>query len=423
MMSATKLQPIWVKSERFFLFPLQPSLATVISLLACTPLWLTTIDNKILLGILCALFVSIATAVLFATLEHAMQGSFSPPQFTKKISRDYASVLLQQSGLMILFIAILYFGQQQFGQSFFYVFGTLLTFCYPAILMIFSATRQLSEALNPLKITEFILQLGHSYFVLLGIIYLLAGGLIFSYNQLILYLPWIVAIHWITFISSFICLSLFHMMGYVIYLNHETLNHSSIHIDNSLVETTHPLIAEIKLLIRSEQHDEAQALLKNALIDEPYNIDFNDMYHKLCLIQGHPVPLEEHCNLYLKFLLQKGYHGKALEIFLAVFNHHKNYRMNDMEDIIKMAKILQDAREYSIIIRFLDGLHHRHPEHRLIPKAYGFLAKVLHEQFGRDKQAVSILEYILVMYPDHPIKYAVKDQIDKIAKCQSILKK
>lgn len=414
-MPALKKKPFWTHTERFFIYPFQPSIAVITSLLACVPLWLTALEDPLAFWGLCGAFILVFSTVLFSVLDHAMHGHFTPPKWTQNLIGGHLSIVAQQAAFIFVFIGLIYFGQKQVGNVFAYGLGFVLTFCLPAMVMILGASRSLVDALNPIKITDFILKLNKHYFILLGMIYLVEGGLIFTYEFFTTQVPWVVAVHWTTFITMFMSVTLFHLMGYVAYLNHDKLDHSGVVLDEEeQIEQEHPYIEIIKNHIKKEQYPAAKELLKQSLELEPLNSDLNDLYHKLCLIEDDKETLISHGNKYLKFLINKEYHAKALEVFMNIFRQYPKYKMNDMEDVIKMAKILQEAQKYQVLVDFLNGMHITYPNNNLIPKAYGFLAKLLHEQFGKDKEAKEILEFLLVKYPQHPIKHAVKAQLDKI---------
>ncbi|HET9843404.1 MAG TPA: hypothetical protein VFP93_01940 [Gammaproteobacteria bacterium] len=409
-----KPTPFWKETHRFFLYPFQISMVLIWGRLSIIPLWLAQIEERIPFWILLSTAIFIYSLFLFAILDNALSGKFTPPKLSQKFTGNGIWLILQQPLFISLLIIIYYFSEENLGAEFAYMVTAVVTFCLPAMLTIFSATRQLLHAINPIKITEYILKTHSTYFILLGIIYLLEAGTILSYELLNLQLPSVMILHFTAFLTVYISIVIFQLIGYAAYLNHEKLELSVINIEPVEAKKNHPHLLQSQQLIRSGALLEAKKVLHEALQREPLNCDLNDQYHKLMLLMEDKEELQSHGNRYLMFLIRKDYKTKAMQIYLNIYHMNPDYKMNDMELVIKMAILLDQSKKKLPLIHLLRNLHIIYPKHPLVPKAYGFLAKLLFEEFGQEKEAKDILEYVLYNFPNHPIHTAIKKQLNII---------
>ncbi len=124
---------------------------------------------------------------------------------------------------------------------------------------------------------------------------------------------------------------------------------------------------------------------------------------------------------YLVQLVESGHKISIIRVTEQMLKRCPSYKCQSIETVFRVAKILFEAQKYSLLVQLLRELHVKYDSHALIPTAYGTLAKVLFEQFGKDQEAVQVLEYVLLSHPDSPNLAKLKSQLDHIKKFQQEL--
>lgn len=389
------------------LSPFRIAPCVVASILAATPLWWMAMKGtqQWVFGLGAALVGSLFLLALLASSASG-QRNISVIALIQDLDKT-----LPQLALITGAIALGYF-IYTFNQPYWLmIYGAVLIFCLPAMLLVAISNEWPIDIINPIRITECILEHRHFYFLLLACCYGCVLGLYWLFEASLDYMPLVASIHWLLWASMLLLMLFFQSLGYILFREPHQPSPAE---KAALNHTEHPTVAKAKHHIQESEYEQALSLIEHALKDEPYNIEINDLFHKLCILANKPAKCMHHAHQYLKFLLQRNFHAKALDIFMDIYRQDASYKPDTMGEAIKIASILNEVHKYKVLVALLDGLHKKFPNDPLIPKAYGFLAKVLFEKHGKDKQAKDILEFILVQYPDTPLKPAIKKQLDAI---------
>lgn len=197
------------------------------------------------------------------------------------------------------------------GDFFNLIYVGLLLFSFPVIIITFVISQNIFLCLNPWHLFKMIAQIGYSYFLLLGLIFIIIASYLLV-NYLLGNL-----IFW--FLSFYVVTLIFHILGYIVLQYHYALgyevNIEYIDINTTEMQPEDLYIAEkenINRLIASGNYTQAIDDLEN-LLDK--DIAFHEIYHNLLQQTGQTNKMVAHASWYLNVLLEHKHYSQAAKLY------------------------------------------------------------------------------------------------------------
>ncbi len=332
----------------------------------------------------------------FVVLQQTSRGNMEPPALNSQtIAGDY-DLPFKFYGLILAYVFIagyLYAHGWETLAALFVFIGLLLA---PASIMVLALNESFVDALNPAILWHLVVRIGWSYLALYGLIFvlqaarsnatqLLAGGL-----------------HWgfYYFVSGYFTILTFHIMGYILYQNHELVGQP---VEEDEEETADQRFRHYQNMMEIGNVEAAIAELEQLVEEYPDDLDAHQRLHSLCLLEKRKDKLAAHANAYLQLLLRTGRNAQAAEIYLDCLSLQVSCLPEDAEAYYRLAQALTRAGKHKQMVQLLNGLHKRFPRSDFVPHAYFLMARTLSESLNKDELAIRTLNFLLEHYPQHPV--------------------
>ena len=341
----------------------------------------------------------------FVVLQQTSRGNMEPPALdSQTIASDYG-LPLKFYGLILVYVFIASYlyahGWETLGSLFVFM-GLLLA---PASIMVLALNESFIDALNPAMLWRLVVRIGWSYLALYGLIFvlqaarsnatqILAGGL-----------------HWgfYYFVSGYFIILTFHVMGYILYQNHELVGQP---VEEDEDEISDQRFYHYQHLMEIGNVEAAIAELEQLVEEYPDDLDIHQRLHSLCLLEKREDKLSAHANAYLRLLLRKGKDAQAAEIYLDCLALHDPCMPEDAESYYRVAQALTRFGKHKQMVKLLNGLHKRFPRSDVVPHAYFLMARTLSESLNKDELAINTLNFLVENYSQHPVMPDVQAYLD-----------
>ncbi len=423
------IQPFWERIPKFFAYP-----ATLDGLIYLGVLSLSSFIVLFIGTIGLLLFLAIYFAILkyaYKILDHTARGNLSPPQVLADSSGKESNLPLKQLGVFVLMsipVALLFNVGAVAGM----VALAFMLLSLPASVMVMAIDQSFFQALNPVKVTRVMTQIGKPYLILWIFLLLLSAGSNIAQQLLLEYVPILLLIIIATFVWGYFTLIMFHMMGYIIYQYHEELGFEGVKEfeeeaespsgSKASVKTEDPLLNEINILISEGKTEDAKTRMKKILADSNQP-EHHQRYHKLLVLSGDKQELVRHGKEYISLLTgideSRPTLLKSLDIYLACLNADKTFQISDAYITCELADIAQSMGKADPALRMLNKFAQRYSNSRSVPRAYFLAAKIMSERKHQDAQAKKILESLLRKYPDHELVPEIEQFLGVIKRLQN----
>lgn len=411
------ITPFWQRLPRFFLYPANPTSLALIVLLS----GLSALAGIFFFGFLVQLVVIIVFAkYAYAVLEQTAKGYDSPPDFSGAAAGELELPFKQ---ILVFFVfAFANFAIYDLFGPLAYGLSLLLTdVAIPASVMVLAIQHSFFSALNPLTLGTMIVRIGLPYFVLVLFLSLLLGGPSIALGMIAELLPEWAVFPLYNFVLMYFALIMFALMGYVIYQYHEELGYP-IEIEpesGALPETEsepgNPALRQSEILIKEGRFESALQLLKRAAQDAPADFELRDRLHKLLLARGEPERLLRHGRDYLTRLLIEKRSRHAMAVFRDCHRVDPTCKPVGAGYALQLAEVLVATGEARLALSVLSNFHKTYPGAREIPQAYLLAAHIMCDTYNQDSQALRILDFLLMQYPEHPLTAEIRGYRETIA--------
>lgn len=341
----------------------------------------------------------------FVVLQQTSRGNMEPPALSSQtIAGDY-DLPFKFYGLILAYVFIANFlyarDWEMLGTLFVFV-GLLLA---PASIMVLALNESFIDALNPRILWRLVLRIGWSYLALYGLIFILqaarsnatqilAGGLHWGFYYLV---------------SGYFTILTFHIMGYILYQNHELVGQPVEEDEDEIVDQR---FDHYQNMMEIGNVEAAIAELEQLVEEYPDDLDVNQRLHSLCLLEKREDKLAAHADAYLRLLLRKGKDVQAVEIYLDCLSLHRSCVPDDAEGYYRLAQALTRSGKHKQMVKLLNGLHKRFPRSDFVPHAYFLMARTLSESLNKDELAINTLNFLLENYPQHPVMPDIHAYLD-----------
>ena len=351
--------PFWRRFQEFFRYPLKIEtivfiigmaiLNIVIVFLPFTIIWFL-----ILLGVF--------MKYCFCCLEKTARGSLLPPNIT---SAYEGGIVLALKLIAILFIIGVSIIGVQFwlGTAIATFFGVLALCCCPAIIINFSLSESVIDAVNPLKILYLITAVGLPYGLLLAIILIMSGSVSFI-NELISSEASYISLGLQMTVSNYYTIVIFHLMGYMLFQYQGQLGfiarqeEEETKFVRSAEERT---LANIEVHVKEGYYDEALMMFQEGLKKHGKNKILHDKCLELLLATKNFSIIDVFAPIYIKFLADNQGKDQLTLTYKKILKVYPKFILKAPEDKLLLAQECQASGDSLSAVRLLNGLHRESP--------------------------------------------------------------
>lgn len=392
--------PFWHRLRAISLYAFRGDALMTIGLLALCRLLMLLPVMGWLIGI--AIWVGVYKYG-FEALRATANGRLDPPVGSMNVDEDLGwSALRLQAGFVALNVLCFVFLGPVIG----IIASVVLAFGFPGAIMSLAIEENVLHALNPLTWLQIMGRLGWPYFVAVLLCLLINASMSNAQAMLLPFLPFFVAIVVFYFLAHYAVVTMFHLMGYLIYQYHDELGYT---VDKPIVlrkasdDPDQPLLDEAMALVRDGKADAATELLREQLRSRGGSDAVHVQYRKLLRLNNNKDELVRHGRDYLSILLAQDKEKQALELARDCLELDPTFAPAQAEDITRVASKAAQLGQPQVALRLLAGFHKRFPKSRDIPKNYLLVAKLMHERMNKDAEAHALLLQLKKAYPDHEL--------------------
>jgi tetratricopeptide (TPR) repeat protein len=358
--------PFWRRFQEVFRYPLKTEtivfiigmaiLNVVIEFLPFTIIWFL-----ILLGIF--------MKYCFTCLEKTAKGSLIPPDITTAYE---GGIVLSLKLIAILFIiGFSIIGVQVWlGTAVATFFGVIALCCCPAIIINFSLSESVIDAVNPLKILYLITSIGLPYGLLLAIILIMFGSVSFI-NELISSQTSYVSLALQLVVSNFYTIVIFHLMGYMLFQYQGQLGFIARHEDEDVVSVRGEVertLANIEVHVKEGYYDKALLMFQEALQRYGKNKLLHDKCLELLLATKNIQIIDAFAPIYINFLAGSQAKDQLTFVYKKILKVYPSFTPKSPEVKLLLAQECHASGDPLSAVRLLNKIYQQSPSfNRLIP--------------------------------------------------------
>lgn len=417
-----RIEPFWKRFPQIFQYPLH--LHPVILILVLSVLQIAFAGFS-LLGLIVQL-VCMGVLLTYANLAlyASSHGNPRPPDFAlQKISANF-SIVFKQMAIYIIFIVLGYkiatllfplIGPEAtVGVMAFYILA--LMFLLPAMIIMLAVTKSLIAAILPHVFIRLAWRIGWPYLALCFFLLLLSLAPAAAANFLSAIIPpkglWPI----LTILSSYYMIVSYHLMGYILFQYHEKVGYkvdfdgeqdaASANRDAKspaapVDDEKKQLLSRVNIFIKDGDYNSAMTLIERDTEGHDMDPVIAERYYNLLKLTERSQDLPSFGRYYLRMIQGSNTTEKMAQVFLDCRKTDPGFVSDDADLLYLAAKSLNETGNFQpSIAAFLEFIE-RYPEHPMIPNAYFFTAKLLHEKLNNGRQASRILQHLISKYPFH----------------------
>lgn len=409
--SGNVILPFWQRLPAIFAYPARLAPLLFILVLAAIDLLLgPSIFGILIQLVLFVVFMKYA----YMVLEQTARGYLEPVPVTWDTLSKELELPFKQ--LFVVFLLIVFNTQlYNWGGSGLLFVGQLLTaLFFPASVMVLAVEHSFFQAINPVTLAGVVRRIGPPYLLLWLFLYLLMTGVLETTYFLSRYLPPAFYEPLGNFLSMYLILVVFHMMGYVLYQYHEELGFTieqEYETEAAPAEPAAPGLREVEILFHEGKAEEARRRLVQLVEEHPGNISYRELLHRLMLNTGDVEGLRAYSADYIVRLLLNDRPSEAQRVFTDCYKRDPAFKFGTAKQRHTMAQLLYNNGQARAALALLNKLHSDFPAYEAVPDAYLLVAKILCENFNQDARARQVLEFLQQRYPSHPSLARVKDYL------------
>ncbi|UXI66971.1 tetratricopeptide repeat protein [Tahibacter amnicola] len=403
------IQPFWDRIPETFKYPMHPTVLYPLIVLSVANL-LTLLPGKIgrmFWFLIIAGIYKIAFEILRATADGHMEpteGGLDVPDSSGRYAIGMQVVLIG------ICVAAFVFGGPWIG-----LFTTLVVvFAMPGIAMSYAMDENFVHAINPATWLQIMARAPGGYFAAFGVML----GIFFASNvlqgYLMAFLPILLLVPVLFFVSNYALFAVFHLMGYLIYQYHEDFGYEPKRPEPLLRRAnTDPDQAILDEAGQQESEGRPEAaveILRDHIRARGGTDAVHQNYRRLIRAKGDQAELLRHGKEWLAIQLAQDREKGAVELVRELMELSPDFTPADAESTTRLARRAAALGHSQLALRLLNGYGKRFPKSADIPENYLLAAKILSERLGKDAEARALLTQLKRAYPEHPLA----PEIDKM---------
>jgi len=394
------IEPFWQRLPAISRYPAHASALTTIAVLAVCHLIV-----YIPLGFLLDLLVWVALyKYAFECLRASADGRLEPPELAVSVDDElgWSQIWLQVAFGLLNVLGFVIFGPV--GGS---IVAIALAFALPGAIMSLAMDESLPRALNPMTWIAILARIGWPYLAVAALYFVFNVSQRYAQALVVPFLPPIVALIVFYFITHYVVIATFHLMGYLIYQYHDEVgyapNVAPPPLRRASDDPDQGLLDESAELVREGQPETAADLLGEQIRARGGSDAMHTQYRKLLALTGRRDEQLRHGRERISVLLVQDKDRRAVDVARECLDLDPAFQLAQADEITRVAAKAAEARSTEVALKLVSGFHKRYPKHRDIPQNYLLAAKLFAERMGRDAEAEQLLEHLSRAYPDHPL--------------------
>lgn len=401
--------PFWHRLGDISKYPLQSGaitnvlLFTALRLIDLLPLgWM---GGSAVSLVLWAGILKYAAEVLVVTAH----GRLDAPEYSMQVGESQAwdQIKLQILLWLMMFIGML--ALTALGQpAYALVWVLFVAIAIPGATITLAMTNNLWASLNPAGWIELMQAFGWPYFAVAALcaLYQIGGANAQAFAQAIPMVPSIVTFLFAWFITHYVLVATFHLMGYLVYQYAERIGHqvkrdeAPAKLRNLHLDPDQGLVDEAEALVQDGRADEAATLITAHIATRGGTVLVHEHYRKLLKATQDAPGLQKHALGYVQVLLAQDDLKRAIELMQESYALDPGFAPDIADDIHRLAQRASQVGQHPLAMKLVAGFHKRWPKHRDIARNYLFAAKVMTDKLNREEQALLLLTQLKALRPD-----------------------
>lgn len=403
-LAPTRVVPIWQRLPEITLYPMQSGALSMIALLSV----LRLISLVPMLGIMKGTVHFLISVSLYRyavqVLIDTTEGKLKAPEYTFGVDNSEAVDQIKLQVLLIAAMAVAFiFGGLLIG----IVVMVVVAVATPAATMSLAIERSLLHAINPINWVRIGAGFGPAYLLLAALC------LFYGITQTVAvafmpgWLPSIISVPVIWFLTHYAIVVSFHAMGYLILQYREKIGYRVV-APEPLPKLRHHLDPDHDLLERLGAMA-ARGETKPAIVELRQHLDSrggtqksHDLYRQLLTAESDQAELARHARQYVSVLMAQGADAKAVQMLQACLEGEADYCPSEISELRPLAEAASKFGKHELAVRVLvNGIKrfaksHENPANALLA------ARLLSEKLNADDKARQLLLAIKTRYPEHP---------------------
>jgi hypothetical protein len=293
-------------------------------------------------------------------------------------------------------------------------------------MMVIVSQRSLLQALNPLQLLHFILNIGSPYLALCFILLSLEGSAHWVQFFLLKHLHTLLLPQLVSFVGFYFALITYHMMGYAMYQYHHRLDlDAEVDFEKARAKiapakAADPVLTELSALVAEGHMESAITLLQGELRKRWDDNELHARYQKLLLAAGKQTLAMHHAREFIYKLAGEKRMFQALDLCEHWLKADPEFKLQDSYQLQELAASANLTRRYALALDLMRDFDKKYPGHPHIPAIRLLAAKILGEHLHRSGEAIHLVQALLAEYPDHPIAEEARQQMQLLTRLSEI---
>jgi len=416
------VSPFWQRLHYFFMYPFNAvPIGVLILLITVIAAFGNTLFGILAIVLSILVFMKYAYVVLEDTSHgYLLPRAFSVEMITKDLELPFKHIL---NIFLIISLNYMVYNYSLRTESKYLFYATLSTtlFFLPTSVMVLAVKHSFSSAFNPKLHFHIVKSIGVTYVLLYTFLFMMlssATAAIYYINQII---PHNFYLSIDIFIGMFFSLSIFNMLGYVLYQYHEKIGFGvDVEVSSSQLEAdgrSHfklrmPAMVDIEILIQEGEYKRVRKQLEKLIASQPSDMHARGYYQKLLHLLGDTETAKIHCADFVGRLMNEKKITRAMKVFTACHKEDPTITLDKASQRLELAYLFLNNSQHRLAMHLLNNLHKDHPAYSEIPEAYLVVARIMSDQFNQDGKAIKILHFVLERYPQNKGIEAVQEYLN-----------
>jgi len=387
------INPFWRELSNVYTYPLTISSITILCVIAL----ISSIVPYSLLLLLLSLIILSNYCVI--CLDETANGKMNPPSIDNLLSVNL-TILFKIIALFFLMGGATRLSSNILGNDFAVLVALFFTITLPAAIITLVIDKKLLNAIDPVKLVSVVKNTGISYFFLCLFLIIMLSSLGVANEFLISKNPSFINFFATSLMSAYYAVIIFHLMGYVVYQNHERLGFP-VKIDVQ-APTLRPERKRqndhVDTLIKAGDYEKATTLSSKLLTAEASLWEWKRCFN-LNLISADIIKLTAFLDKYFVILNEHKQVDLMAECYLKAHKRNSNYLPKNTQFQLDISKVLIEIGHYKNTILLLKNFHENSPDKKQIRQAYMLLSKSFSNLDGYEKQATNYAMKAAKMHP------------------------
>lgn len=417
--TAPAVVPFWHRLGEISKYPLQSGAITnvvLFTVLRIADLLPLGIAGLVVSAVLWAGILKYAAEVLVQTAH----GRLDAPEYSMQVGESQAwdQIKLQILLWLMMFVGMLALGAVV-GPGPAMLWVLFVAIAIPGATITLAMTNNLWAALNPAGWIELMGAFGWPYFAVAALcaLYQVSGANAQAFAEAIPFVPSIVTFLFTWFVTHYVLVATFHLMGYLVYQYADRIGHevkrdeAPAKLRKLHQDPDQGLVDEAEALVQDGRADEAATRLAAHIATRGGTVLVHEHYRKLLKATQDHAGLLKHGLGYAQVLLAQDNLKRALELMQECYALDPNFAPDIADDIHRLAQRASQVGLHPLALKLVAGFHKRWPKHKDIARNYLFAAKVMTDKLNREEQALQLLSQLKAFRPDDALMPEIDAQI------------